>query len=578
MHIYIFIGRTFTNLLLRGSMHFAPAGDQVNSLIYYFNNTYPTFRTINIYIHKNEKAGVKYILSHLEETTLALIVLRQITPSKVNYVIRQNYTTLPNSNLIIQRVSTGLFTDYQQYLLSGYLSIQKGIDEWVFNYTNAIYSIKYNNTQISKQCNGPPQVVLIPYPTSSYEANPFFLNVGFLLGLAMVMATLYPVSRLMKSIVEEKELKLREIMKIMGLLDWAHQISWFISAFILFLWIAISCTFLTKVSFLKYSSPILLFAYFFLFTMSEINFAFLLSTFFSNSKLAAIVGPVALFSALLPRFIFLNTNYNEEVSGKIIASFLSPTAFAFGADIISQFEYGNVGIQFSNLNVGKYNFQTALTMMFIDFIIYGILAWYFDNILPHEHGTVENPLFVFNWRYWCPKNRFSEGTKSDLSETLVGMPEFYDTIASENDVNDTDNDNKNDNIVNKRVVYHAIQNGDVFDDNNGDNIEEVMHDHHHLLQDGKGDSSDDSKHNHHHPYHAKYNSSIESIPFDLRTKAKVRCRMLRKRYHDGNLAVKDLSMSMLEGQITCLLGHNGAGKYLSNFEVDIISMMCHYYK
>jgi len=560
-------------------MHFAPAGDQVNSLIYYFNNTYPTFRTINIYIHKNEKAGVKYILSHLEETTLALIVLRQITPSKVNYVIRQNYTTLPNSNLIIQRVSTGLFTDYQQYLLSGYLSIQKGIDEWVFNYTNAIYSVKYNNTQISKQCNGPPQVVLIPYPTSSYEANPFFLNVGFLLGLAMVMATLYPVSRLMKSIVEEKELKLREIMKIMGLLDWAHQISWFISAFILFLWIAISCTFLTKVSFLKYSSPILLFAYFFLFTMSEINFAFLLSTFFSNSKLAAIVGPVALFSALLPRFIFLNTNYNEEVSGKIIASFLSPTAFAFGADIISQFEYGNVGIQFSNLTVGKYNFQTALTMMFIDFIIYGILAWYFDKILPHEHGTVENPLFVFNWRYWCPKNRFSEGTKSDLSETLVGMPEFYDTIASENDVNDTDNDSKNDNIVNKRVVYHAIQNDDVFNDNNGDNIEEVMHDHHHHhLQDGKGDSSDDNKHNHHHPYHAKYNSSIESIPFDLRTRAKVRCRMLRKRYHDGNLAVKDLSMSMLEGQITCLLGHNGAGKYLSSFEVDIISMMCHYYK
>jgi hypothetical protein len=555
-------------------MHFAPAGDEVNSLIYYFNNTYPSFRTINIYIHKNEKAGVKYILTHLEETTLALIVLRQITPSKVNYVIRQNYTTLPNSNLIIQRVSTGLFIDYQQYLLSGYLSIQKGVDEWVFNYTNAIYSIKYNNnntTQISKLCNGPPQVVLIPYPTSSYEANPFFLNVGFLLGLAMVMATLYPVSRLMKSIVEEKELKLREIMKIMGLLDWAHQISWFLSAFILFLWIAISCTFLTKISFLKYSSPILLFAYFFLFTMSEINFAFLLSTFFSNSKLAAIVGPVALFSALLPRFIFLNTNYNEEVSGKIIASFLSPTAFAFGADIISQFEYGNVGIQFSNLTIGKYNFQTVLTMMFIDFIIYGILAWYFDKILPHEHGTVENPLFVFNWRYWCPKNRLSEGTKSDLSETLVGMPEFYDTIGTENDVvidNDNDNDDNNndniDNIQNKRVIYHAIH--------NGDNIEVAMHGHHHH-QDGNVESTD-GRHNHNHPYHAKYNSSIESIPFDLRTKAKVRCRMLRKRYHDGNLAVKDLSMSMLEGQITCLLGHNGAGKYLSNFLIDIISMMC----
>lgn len=34
---------------------------------------------------------------------------------------------------------------------------------------------------------------------------------------------------------------------------------------------------------------------------------------------------------------------------------------------------------------------------------------------------------------------------------------------------------------------------------------------------------------------------------------------LRKRYADGKLAVKDLSIALVEGQITCLLGHNGAG-------------------
>jgi ABC-type Na+ transport system ATPase subunit NatA len=39
----------------------------------------------------------------------------------------------------------------------------------------------------------------------------------------------------------------------------------------------------------------------------------------------------------------------------------------------------------------------------------------------------------------------------------------------------------------------------------------------------------------------------------------VQISSLRKRYPDGRLAVKDLSLCMLEGQITCLLGHNGAG-------------------
>lgn len=53
--------------------------------------------------------------------------------------------------------------------------------------------------------------------------------------------------------------------------------------------------------------------------------------------------------------------------------------------------------------------------------------------------------------------------------------------------------------------------------------------------------------------------TIEAIPVDQRHLAQVRIKNLRKRYPDGNLAVRDFSLSMLEGQITCLLGHNGAG-------------------
>ena len=339
---------------------------------------------------------------------------------------------------------------------------------------------------------------------------------GFLLGLAIVMATLYPVSRLVKSIVEEKELKLREIMKIMGLKDWVHQLSWFLSAFILFFWIALSCTFITKSSFLKKSSPVLLFFYFFLFTMSEITFAFLISVFFSNSKLAAIVGPVALFSSILPRFIFLRTNPNEEVVGKVIASFLSPTAFAFGADIIANFEYGEVGLQFSNIDQGKYNFRTVLFMMFVDFIIYGFLAWYLDQIIAHEYGSAQHPLFLFDWHYWCPRSRYSNIKKTALSESIENMPEFYD-----NDTNIEDPDKV-----------------------------EMITDVTSITTDVKRSAIPNEK------------SSIESISKELRGNAKVRCVSLRKRYPNGKLAVKDVSLSMLEGQITCLLGHNGAGTCL----------------
>ena len=43
---------------------------------------------------------------------------------------------------------------------------------------------------------------------------------GFLLGLAMVMATMYPMARLTKGVVEEKESRMREVMRIMGLREW----------------------------------------------------------------------------------------------------------------------------------------------------------------------------------------------------------------------------------------------------------------------------------------------------------------------------------------------------------------------
>jgi ABC-type transport system involved in cytochrome bd biosynthesis fused ATPase/permease subunit len=54
-------------------------------------------------------------------------------------------------------------------------------------------------------------------------------------------------------------------------------------------------------------------------------------------------------------------------------------------------------------------------------------------------------------------------------------------------------------------------------------------------------------------------SSFEPVSVGDRGRAKVLISNLRKKYSDGKVAVKQLSLSMLEGQITCLLGHNGAG-------------------
>ena len=121
-----------------------------------------------------------------------------------------------------------------------------------------------------------PDVVTVPAPTYAFDSNVFYSSVGALLGLALTMSTLYPVSRLVKSVVEEKESKMREVMKIMGLSDTVHHLSWFVTAFLNFFWISVSSAYVAHISFLPATNPILLFLYFFFFNLSEVTLAFLI--------------------------------------------------------------------------------------------------------------------------------------------------------------------------------------------------------------------------------------------------------------------------------------------------------------
>ena len=333
-------GSKLGNILNRGVMHFAPPSPALTSLLGYLNRTAPSIKRLQVYVHNDEDAAIRAILASPAQRTFALVVLRSATAAKTNFVIRMNYTTLPNTNLMALRTALGLNKLYQSYVFSGFLSLQKTIDQWAFNYTGAANPVAAN-----ANCRAKPDPFLFPFPTAAFSLNPFYGQVGFLLGLGLTMATLYPVSRTVAKIVEEKETKMREVMKIMGLLDWAHQLSWFLTAFVLFLWIAVSTTYVCTTSFLRHSNSVLIFSYFFLFTLSETSFCLLLSVFFSNSKLASIAAPVLLFVTILPRYVFFNTNADELYVQKYAASLLSPTAFTFGADIIAEAEAAKIGVQ-----------------------------------------------------------------------------------------------------------------------------------------------------------------------------------------------------------------------------------------
>ncbi|CAE7426951.1 unnamed protein product, partial [Symbiodinium microadriaticum] len=173
-------GQQYGNLLILGSLHFAPDSPEVDNLIDYLNTTTITFKTLTVHKHKSERKAIQYINNHLEEYAFALIVLHTVTPDVLNYEIRQNYTTLPNTNQIVNWISIGLDTQYQSYFLSGFLTLQSTIDTWAFEYTDAFIAAAVSpsaSTEAPRVCRKPNPVTM-PFPTASFDQNLFYAAVG----------------------------------------------------------------------------------------------------------------------------------------------------------------------------------------------------------------------------------------------------------------------------------------------------------------------------------------------------------------------------------------------------------------
>ena len=129
---------------------------------------------------------------------------------------------------------------YQRYVTSGFLTLQALVDEYGFELASREgAAIPY----------APPTsyAFAAPMPTAAYTQNLFYVAVSFMLSLVLTMCMLYPVALLTKAIVVEKELRLKQTMRIMGLRDGVLYASWWLTAFAQFALIALISTLVIKV-------------------------------------------------------------------------------------------------------------------------------------------------------------------------------------------------------------------------------------------------------------------------------------------------------------------------------------------
>uniref|UniRef100_A0A7S3XYS2 ABC transporter domain-containing protein n=1 Tax=Heterosigma akashiwo TaxID=2829 RepID=A0A7S3XYS2_HETAK len=338
------------------------------------------------------------------------VVLHGASPAW-DYAVRGNYTKTdgdywqrdqPSTEVVLDdflkepdelpesQDGTGIpiFQFSRMYSVSNALAVQQMVDAFIFDQEGVGAA--------------PPTVRLAPFPSRAYETSGFWESVSFVFAFFMVLAMLYPMLNMIKALVQEKELRLKEGMRMMGLSGPAHVLSWWCHFVIFFLALSILLSMVTAPLF-EYSDSSLIFWYFMWFFASCVSFAFFISSFFNKARTASILGTLGFLISLFPYFAVSGSS--TSLAAKRGASLLPATAFALGTDAFTAYEDAQIGVTAETAGSSTDNslpFNDAVGLLFADAVLYGLLAWYFNQVMPSEWGTQRPWYFLVTKSYWCP--------------------------------------------------------------------------------------------------------------------------------------------------------------------------------
>ncbi|KAG8506409.1 ATP-binding cassette sub-family A member 3 [Galemys pyrenaicus] len=300
------------------------------------------------------------------------------------------------------------------YIREGFLAVQHAVDRAI---------MKQHAPAATQQLLARVSVAAKRFPYPPYTSDPFLVAIQYQLPLLLVLSFTYTSLSIIRAVVQEKESKLKEYMRMMGLSGWLHWSAWFL-LFLLFLLVTVaSMTLLFCVevkkdqAVLTHSDPSLVLVFLACFAVASISFSFMVSTFFSRANVAAAIGGFLYFFTYTPYF-FVAPHYNRmTLSQKLLSCLLSNVAMAMGAQLIGKFEAKGTGVQWRDLlspvNVDDdFTFGQVLGMMLLDAVLYGLVTWYVEAVLPGQLGVPRPWYFFVTPSYWC-------GTPS----TLLGEEE-----------------------------------------------------------------------------------------------------------------------------------------------------------
>lgn len=244
--------------------------------------------------------------------------------------------------------------------------------------------------------------IIMPMRTNEVKIDTFVLVSTYLLPLCMVLMYIVPINRTISRIVNEKENKARESMRIMGLTDTSYWLSWLIYYLTVSTIIALVSSMIISVNVFPNSNKFLLFLYFWLYGLSLFGFIVFAQSFFSKARIASTVSTLIYFFLTFADYAVQDNYMHENI--RIACSLLPSIAMRRAEYNIAIFEEGGVGLQYDNLSLVHFNYKvsTAFWMFVISFIVGTMVGIYLTNVLNLGSGYNLPWSYPFKKSYWFP--------------------------------------------------------------------------------------------------------------------------------------------------------------------------------
>ncbi|XP_072542326.1 glucosylceramide transporter ABCA12 [Salminus brasiliensis] len=374
-----------------------------------------------------------------------------------------------------------------QRYIRGFAYLQEGIER-------AIIAM-----QSGKEVKEPAvQVQAFPYPC--YYKDEYLNSISFAFPLVLMIAWVLFIANFVKKLVHERELRLHEYMKMMGVNPVSHFFAWFIESAVFVLVTIVILTIILKTGgVLPKSDGFVLFIYLCDYGLSILAISFLVSSFFDKTNIAGLSGSLIYVISFFPFIVVMSMEETLSLSAKSVLSLFSPTCFSYASQYISRYEKQEEGIQWSNMYISPVagdtsSFGWLCWLLLIDSLIYFLLGAYIRMVFPGKYGIPAPWYFPVLPSFW-----------NDLCGCCSGAP-------------------------------RKVGRGLLFSN---------------MMQDTQRGSKDKGKGTQ--AFHTQGDEEFSNLPVGVSLQGLTKTYGSRK-------AIENLNLSFYEGHVTSLLGHNGAGK------------------